>query len=744
MRFFAPGIVATLVASAAAASPATAAPVTISGPLTVIHLDDFAGRRSEILLFVTDEATGQRHRLQFGQPPRGEVRAGRTVTLRGEIEDGRFVVQPGYEYALESEPSVFGSATAAGSLEADSPVSGDQRTLVMLANFKDSTLKCSAQSVRDVMFTDSTNRSIDDYYRATSDGAVSLSGDLVGPYTLNVSAPQSCDIEPWADALDAAAKAQGVDPANYPRRVYVLPKPSVCPAGAGTVGDTPSRAWVFACDLPDVYAHELGHNLGMGHAGTTSGPYGDTSDIMGLSGAGLRELNAPHAEQMGWKGAGASRLLTESGTYDIAPLPSSATEAVTQQILSIEKPGSTERYYLSYRTRIGFDTGLYSDYADRVSVHRGTPGAAQTTFLAALADGQSFTDSTNGIAVTLVGRTAQYATVQVSIAGSSGCTRSAPLLGIAPSQQSAAAGQPVSYTVTLSNADSAGCGSSSFAFSAQGLPTGWNGTTSPASVSVPAGGSASATLTVTSSASAATGAYSIGARASDATVAVHAAAASATLNITAACVRRAPTLSLSPASQGTSAGTRLTYTGALRNNDDATCGARSLANGVFLPAGWSGSVTPSSVSLSGGQSASLSVPVTSPVSAAPGTYTVTVQAQESGSVVVSSVAQYSVLAASDTQAPTAPTQLSASVDAKRKRVTLSWVASTDNVDVTGYRIWRDGALLGESTGTWFVDGGLTVGPTYGYHVKAVDAAGNQSAASSTVSVSLAKPTGGKR
>ena len=91
----------------------------------------------------------------------------------------------------------------------------------------------------------------------------------------------------------------------------------------------------------------------------------------------------------------------------------------------------------------------------------------------------------------------------------------------------------------------------------------------------------------------------------------------------------------------------------------------------------------------------------------------------------------------DTTPPTAPANLGAT-PAKRK-INLSWTASTDNVGVTGYRIWQATNAAGPfsqiatTTSTSFTNTGLTSGTTYFYYVEATDAAGNISAASNTAS-----------
>ena len=81
--------------------------------------------------------------------------------------------------------------------------------------------------------------------------------------------------------------------------------------------------------------------------------------------------------------------------------------------------------------------------------------------------------------------------------------------------------------------------------------------------------------------------------------------------------------------------------------------------------------------------------------------------------------------ASDTQAPSVPTGLTATPQSP-VRVNLSWTASTDNTGVTGYDIRRNGAVIGTSTGTTYSDSGLTQNTDYTYEVRAKDAYGNVS------------------
>ncbi|MBX4189033.1 hypothetical protein KW785_00370 [Candidatus Parcubacteria bacterium] len=87
----------------------------------------------------------------------------------------------------------------------------------------------------------------------------------------------------------------------------------------------------------------------------------------------------------------------------------------------------------------------------------------------------------------------------------------------------------------------------------------------------------------------------------------------------------------------------------------------------------------------------------------------------------------------DTTAPSVPQNLQGTAS-DTTHVNLSWSASTDNVAVTGYKIFKNGALLNTVTNTSYTDGTVVAGTSYSYSVSAMDAAGNSSAQSSPVSV----------
>ncbi|WHY17218.1 discoidin domain-containing protein [Paenibacillus sp. G2S3] len=105
------------------------------------------------------------------------------------------------------------------------------------------------------------------------------------------------------------------------------------------------------------------------------------------------------------------------------------------------------------------------------------------------------------------------------------------------------------------------------------------------------------------------------------------------------------------------------------------------------------------------------------------------------------LSEYSGNGTVDTQAPSIPANLTATV-VSSSGINLSWTASTDNVGVTGYEIYRGGSLVGNTATTSFSDTGLTAATAYSYTVKAKDAAGNVSAASNTATATTQAGGGG--
>src|SRR6266480_1200270 len=116
------------------------------------------------------------------------------------------------------------------------------------------------------------------------------------------------------------------------------------------------------------------------------------------------------------------------------------------------------------------------------------------------------------------------------------------------------------------------------------------------------------------------------------------------------------------------------------------------------------------------------------------TYSFTVSAVDAAGNASASSAPLSATtaASSDTTAPTTPTGLAASA-LTATSLTLSWSPATDNVGVTGYRVYRNGTLAASPSGTSASITGLLASVLYSFTVSAVDAAGNASALSAPLS-----------
>ena len=120
-------------------------------------------------------------------------------------------------------------------------------------------------------------------------------------------------------------------------------------------------------------------------------------------------------------------------------------------------------------------------------------------------------------------------------------------------------------------------------------------------------------------------------------------------------------------------------------------------------------------------------------------YVFTVKAKDaSNNISVSSNAVTVTTLAPDTEAPTAPS-LSAS-GTTNVSTTLTFTGATDNIGVTAYEIYKDGALIATVNNSPYTVNGLSASTTYIFTVKAKDDAGNVSLLSNAVSVStLAAP-----
>jgi hypothetical protein len=161
----------------------------------------------------------------------------------------------------------------------------------------------------------------------------------------------------------------------------------------------------------------------------------------------------------------------------------------------------------------------------------------------------------------------------------------------------------------------------------------------------------------------------------------------------------------------------------------------SIASGGSSTLTWSSTNT-TACTASGGWSGSKASAGSQTLTTITSTTTYTLACTGSGGSATQSA---TVTVSTDTAPPSVPGNVLATV-VSATQINLSWSAATDNVGVTGYRIYRGGTLLTSVTGTAYAHTGLSPATSYTYTVAAYDAAGNASAQSTGATATT--PAGG--
>jgi hypothetical protein len=222
------------------------------------------------------------------------------------------------------------------------------------------------------------------YYQEQTYGQISFSGTVFGPVTIpgpssacgTTSSNFAVEHDSLYTWLDDAEQAVGINPSNdsaWKHVVVALPAGVTCTdvdgaAGLAEVGG--NHVWINGSFLVPVLAHELGHNLGLFHAGglqcTNAGSatpqpmgsscsadtfeYKDPFDAMGQSDPGtgtmvLRQMNMEHKLLLDVVPASAQQVIGISGLYHVAPME---TLTGTAEVLRLPRPGGGS-YYVEYR-----------------------------------------------------------------------------------------------------------------------------------------------------------------------------------------------------------------------------------------------------------------------------------------------------------------------------------------------------------------------------------------------------------
>ncbi|KAG2494377.1 hypothetical protein HYH03_007434 [Edaphochlamys debaryana] len=195
----------------------------------------------------------------------------------------------------------------------------DLPSIAFLPSFCDLPAAIGVSALENALLN-ATAKSLRTWFGNCTYGALSMSPDTSMVYPQPIPMPcngsvdttnmtQVCSLlSSWKKELSYAAIAAGVDLSRFRHRIMILPQGVNCGwSGMAYVGPysgdylTGGYSWThihpyYATHL-FVQAHELGHNLYMGHAYEGDDVYGDATCVMGRVGSCF---NAVHAWQGGW------------------------------------------------------------------------------------------------------------------------------------------------------------------------------------------------------------------------------------------------------------------------------------------------------------------------------------------------------------------------------------------------------------------------------------------------------------
>ena len=434
---------------------------SVSGTLAVFHKDFFENGRGEYGLAVRD-ASDKATQLNVAAIPDSLV-IGMIVRADGApAADGVSLDTSAITILADAPAKLDGTAEA--------PVTNNVLVLpIKFTNYSSEPWSIAA-------INNEFQTRVAPYYQEVSYGQQLLNVTVAnsGGSWLNAgaAAPAGCDYTAIGNLADAAATAAGYNINSYQNRYYVMPGIGCGWAGLGYVGW--GRAWSDGYNALWVYGHELGHNFGLWHAGSLNcgaqvlggscgvSEYGDPFDVMG----NIRQMhfNSMQKAALNWIPSTSVKVHSSgTQTYQLSPIESGG-----QSTYAVKIPTSNTKrtYWVEFRQPIGFDSQLSSVPNLGAQIRVGgsqlefpcsggcdtelldmTPATGGNLDDAALLVGQSYTDSTTGVTITVNGATpgaSGLLTVSVAMGGLNSTTTT-----LATSGTPSLVGASVTFTATV-------------------------------------------------------------------------------------------------------------------------------------------------------------------------------------------------------------------------------------------------------------------------------------------------------
>ncbi|EFJ43690.1 hypothetical protein VOLCADRAFT_96075 [Volvox carteri f. nagariensis] len=313
------------------------------------------------------------------------------------------------------------------------------------------------EQVTNLLTGDGNGRTLAKYYDACSYKQVSLnsaqvkvlgpeeipcSGSLNLPFTFpsgNIFDTKSCNNDnmiKWHYYLDTVAARRGITATDYNHKVILLPQGymALFPGCNGVSGSASIGPWLreysdvnkFGTGLVwwagdsfgslEILFHEIGHTLGMAHASVPDGcdlidQCDHTCPMGAIGGQGIRCLNAPHLDQLGW--GQPFRDLSDkdfpTGAKQLLTIPPQMTTSRSFVRLDFSpRPGSRKLYAAARINTPPYDLpyGINQNGQPFIVVHSwngtSTNKYVRTILLADVELGDMFVDDVSGLVITFV------------------------------------------------------------------------------------------------------------------------------------------------------------------------------------------------------------------------------------------------------------------------------------------------------------------------------------------------------